>query len=216
MSTDPENPTAAAGDGSEKGFVQYLQDQPGSVPAVLVPPVTETDVRPSVLESFTYLFRCDQWLLVLIIGGASIFLHGIIPFVPLMFFIGFALFFVEQSIRYPESDPFGFDFDHFSKYLERGLWPVLAQIALTFLLSIPYGLFMLAMFLGTTGLIGLATGPDSETAGIIAIDLHAEDELREGARLARGRVDDRQHLGHRLFLGRGLRVPVESGSFVEL
>ena len=137
-------------------------------PASLLPPSCRTE-RPSVLEAFTFLFQSDQWILILLLGGCCILVAGMIPIVPLMFFNGYVFFLVEQNIRRPESKPFLLNFDHASLYLERGLWPVLAQVVLGLLLMVPVSICMVVLLAGGAVLAGGLAETNGQTAAIILV-----------------------------------------------
>jgi hypothetical protein len=140
----------------------------GDEPSSILPPTCRSE-RPSVLEAFTFLFQSDQWILILVLGGCCILLAGMIPVVPLMFFNGYVLFLVEQRIRRPENKPFVLNFDHASLYLERGLWPVLAQVVLGLVLMVPMSICMVILIVGGAILAGGLAENDGQTAAIIAM-----------------------------------------------
>lgn len=134
----------------------------------ILPPSPRSE-RPSVLESFTFLFQSDQWILILVLGGCCILLAGMIPIVPLMFFNGYVLFLVEQRIRRPQIKPFALNFDHASLYLERGVWPILAQVVLGLIMMVPMSICFVVLIAGGAVIAGGLVEGDEQTAAIIAI-----------------------------------------------
>ena len=113
--------------------------------------------RPSVLEAFTFLFKAERWLLILVIGGCCYLLSGMVPIVPVMFFSGYIMFLIEQQIRRPNATVLFPNFDDVGAYLERGAWTVLAQIVLGILISIPMticliGLIIITLAVGESGI----------------------------------------------------------------
>ena len=103
--------------------------------------------HPSVIEAFTFLLKAERWPLILLIGGCSYLLSGMVPIVPVMFFSGYIMFLIEQQIRRPNAPVLFPNFDDTAAYLERGAWTVLAQIVLGILISIPTTMFLIALII---------------------------------------------------------------------
>jgi hypothetical protein len=137
--------------------------------STLILPPSPRSERPSVLESFTFLFQSEQWALILVLGGCCILLAGMIPIVPLMFFNGYVLFLVEQRIRRPHIKPFALNFDHASLYLERGVWPILAQVVLGLILMVPMTLCFVVLIAGGAVIAGGLADGDEQTAALLTI-----------------------------------------------
>ncbi|HEX5790167.1 MAG TPA: DUF4013 domain-containing protein [Luteolibacter sp.] len=113
--------------------------------------------------SITDFFRSQKWGTSLLLGAVCI----LIPMVGPIVLSGWAL--TQLWGRGPSSDPQGappFDFQHFSKYLMRGLWPFLVQLVASVVI-IP--VIMVVMFAGM-GIVaaGASAGSDSQAAGIVA------------------------------------------------
>ena len=103
--------------------------------------------HPSVIEAFTFLLKAERWPLILLIGGCSYLLSGMVPIVPVMFFSGYIMFLIEQQIRRPNASVLVPNFDDTAAYLERGAWTVLAQIVLGILISIPTTMLLIALII---------------------------------------------------------------------
>lgn len=92
-------------------------------------------------------FKMPQWGMNLLLGA----LAGMIPIVGPMVLLGWHI--TVLWTPGPSSDPAKappFDFQHFSKYLERGLWPFLASLAVS-LAILPLSMILLlgGFMLGT-------------------------------------------------------------------
>ncbi|MEC8800301.1 MAG: hypothetical protein VXX55_06040, partial [Planctomycetota bacterium] len=63
------------------------------------------------IEAFTFLLKAERWPLILLIGGCSYLLSGMVPIVPVMFFSGYIMFLIEQQIRRPNASVLVPNFD---------------------------------------------------------------------------------------------------------
>ena len=84
------------------------------------------------IDSFTDFFKSPKWMMNLLLGGVCV----LIPIVGPMVLLGWLItgFWARQDQRF-ETFP-EFDFSHFGKYLERGLWPFLVAFVVSMAFSI--------------------------------------------------------------------------------
>lgn len=82
------------------------------------------------VESITDFFKSPKWVTNLIFAGLCALVSSIIPLVGIIVLVGWLVtgFYMRQNdedfVTFPD-----FDFNQLGKYLERGLWPVLATAA---------------------------------------------------------------------------------------
>ena len=96
-------------------------------------------------DSVSDFFKSPKWMMNLLLGGVCILIPIIGPMVVLGWLItGFWGRQDENYATFPE-----FDFSHFGKYLERGLWPFLVSLVVG-LLMVPliWVVMIPAMFVG--------------------------------------------------------------------
>jgi hypothetical protein len=122
-------------------------------------------------DSITDFFKSPKWMMNLLLGGVCV----LIPIVGPMVLLGWLItgFWARQDERF-ETFP-EFDFSHFSKYLERGLWPFLvafvASMAVSIVMVPVAWILMIPMML----VGGLSSGANEANAiscfGILALIL---------------------------------------------
>jgi hypothetical protein len=111
------------------------------------------------LRAYNYIFENPNWVNTVLFWSLCILAAGFIPVLPYLLIIGHMFEIVEslyltRGTRYPD-----FDFNRFSEYLGRSIWPFLVSIILMFpLLIILYG-GMFAVFLAAAA-AGAAGGED--------------------------------------------------------
>ena len=111
--------------------------------------------------SVTDFFKSPNWLMNLLLGGICLLLPIVGPMVVLGWLItGFWARQEEGFVTFPD-----FDFSHFGKYLERGLWPFLVFLVVMMTFSIvmvpsAWLLMMPAMLVG-----GLSSGGEANASG---------------------------------------------------
>ena len=111
--------------------------------------------------SISDFFKSPKWLMNLLLAGVCV----LIPIVGLIVVLGWLItgFWARQDERF-ETFP-DFDFSHFGKYLERGLWPFLVTLAVT-LVCVP----LMWVFMIPTMLIGgIASGGEGQASGCFAV-----------------------------------------------
>lgn len=120
-------------------------------------------------DSISDFFKSPKWMMNLLLGGVCV----LIPIVGPMVVVGWLItgFWARQDQNF-ETFP-EFDFSHFGKYLERGLWPFLVAFVVSIVFSI--ALVPLAWVLMIPAmLIGVSSGnePNAGTCfGAIAMIL---------------------------------------------
>ena len=110
--------------------------------------------------SVTDFFKSPNWLMNLLLGGICLLLPIVGPMVVLGWLItGFWARQEEGFVTFPD-----FDFSHFGKYLERGLWPFLVFLVVLMIFSIvmvpsAWILMIPAMLVG-----GLSSGAEANAS----------------------------------------------------
>lgn len=88
-------------------------------------------------DSVTDFFKSPKWMMNMLLGGVCVLIPFVGPIVVLGWLItGFWARQEENFETFPE-----FDFSHFGKYLERGLWPFLV----TFVASMAFSIVMVPL-----------------------------------------------------------------------
>ena len=109
--------------------------------------------------SVSDFFKSPKWMTNLLLGGVC----GLIPIVGPIVLLGWLItgFWARQDENF-ETFP-DFDFSHFGKYLERGLWPFLVTFVVS-LLTVPLMWIVMipAMFVG-----GISAGHSKEAGGCL-------------------------------------------------
>lgn len=83
-------------------------------------------------DSITDFFKSPKWMMNLLLGGVCVLIPIVGPMVVLGWLItGFWARQDENFATFPD-----FDFSHFGKYLERGLWPFLVAFVVSSVFSI--------------------------------------------------------------------------------
>ncbi|HEV2841439.1 MAG TPA: DUF4013 domain-containing protein [Chthoniobacterales bacterium] len=111
--------------------------------------------------SISDFFKSPKWVMNLLLGGVCV----LIPFVGLIVVLGWLVtgFWARQDENF-ESFP-DFDFSHFGKYLERGLWPFLVTLVVSLLLVPVIWVLMIPAML----ISGLVSGNDGTAGGCLAL-----------------------------------------------
>src|SRR4051812_34948383 len=80
------------------------------------------------IASISDFFKSPHWLMNLLLGGVCV----LIPIVGPIVLLGWLItgFWARQNQAFETFPPF--DFSHFGKYLERGLWPFLVTLVASF------------------------------------------------------------------------------------
>jgi len=116
-------------------------------------------------DSVSDFFKSPKWMMNLLLGGVCVLIPIVGPIVVLGWLI--TGFWARQDERF-ETFP-DFDFSHFGKYLERGLWPFLVTFVVSMGLSIVMvpltWLLMIPMML----IGGLSSGHEANAAGCLGV-----------------------------------------------
>jgi hypothetical protein len=118
------------------------------------------------LRVFSYVFESPHWLMTILIGGLCYFSQNAIPLVGTLLFLGYQFEVTEALLRnkgasYPE-----FDFNRFSDYLMRGLWPLLVSLAIAIVVMVPTSVVLF----GAVSVAGaVANAVDKDVAPLIVI-----------------------------------------------
>src|SRR6476620_874281 len=96
--------------------------------------------------SLSDFFKPPKWLMNLLLAGLS----GLIPLIGPIIIKGWLITgFWGRDDERPETFP-EFDFNHFGKYLERGLWPFLVTLVASLGLSMLLAIFIVPMIMVMT------------------------------------------------------------------
>jgi len=120
-------------------------------------------------DSVFDFFKSPKWMMNLLLGGVCV----LIPVVGPMVVVGWLItgFWARQDERF-ETFP-EFDFSHFGKYLERGLWPFLvtfvAGVGVSIVLMPLFWILMIPVMLAG----GASSGGDGNLAGCFAVIIMA-------------------------------------------
>lgn len=109
--------------------------------------------------SVSDFFKSPKWMMNLLLGGVSV----LIPFIGPMVVLGWLItgFWARQDEDYATFPDF--DFSHFGKYLERGLWPFLVTFVVSLVMvPVMWVVMIPAMLLG-----GLSSGHDGNANGCL-------------------------------------------------
>ncbi|MEQ8790866.1 MAG: DUF4013 domain-containing protein [Pirellulaceae bacterium] len=111
------------------------------------------------LRAFSYVFENPNWLMTLLIGGLCYFSQSVIPVVGGLLFLGYQFEVAEALLRnkgtsYPE-----FNFDRFSDYLMRGIWPLLVSLVVAMIAIVPVAMVM-GVMMGLFGAVAQAIDDD--------------------------------------------------------
>jgi hypothetical protein len=111
--------------------------------------------------SVSDFFKSPKWMMNLLLGGVCV----LIPIVGPMVVLGWLItgFWARQDENF-ETFP-DFDFSHFGKYLERGLWPFLVAFVASMAVSIVMVPLIWLMMIPTMLVGSLSSGHESNAAG---------------------------------------------------
>ena len=132
-----------------------------------MPPPTTPAFKPieriQYLRMYNYIFENPNWMTNVLLGG----LCGLIPVVGPLVMLGYQFEIVIALLqtggtRYPD-----FDFNRFSDYLMRGLWPFLVQLVAGMVLMVPVMILAMVPFFV---LMGLASNANNDaTMGLVVM-----------------------------------------------
>jgi hypothetical protein len=128
-------------------------------------------VTVNYTASVSDFFKSPKWMMNLLLGGVCV----LIPIVGQMVVLGWLItgFWARQDERF-ETFP-DFDFSHFGKYLERGLWPFLVAFVASMAVSIVMVPLIWLLMVPTMLVGSLSSGGHQSNAagcfGVIAVIL---------------------------------------------
>jgi hypothetical protein len=117
-------------------------------------------------DSVSDFFKSPKWMMNLLLGGVCV----LIPIVGPMVVLGWLItgFWARQDERF-ETFP-DFDFSHFGKYLERGLWPFLVAFVTSMAVSIVMVPLIWALMIPVMLVGGLSShGHEANAAGCLGV-----------------------------------------------
>ncbi len=116
------------------------------------------------IASISDFFKSPKWMMNLLLGGVCVLIPVVGPIVVLGWLI--TGFWARQDERF-ETFP-DFDFSHFGKYLERGLWPFLV----TFVAGVGASIVLIPLFwilmIPAMLAVGASSGGDANVGGCFA------------------------------------------------
>jgi MFS family permease len=116
-------------------------------------------------ESVSDFFKSPKWMMNLLLGGVCVLIPIIGPIVVLGWLI--TGFWARQDERF-ETFP-DFDFSHFGKYLERGLWPFLVTFVASMAVSIVMVPLIWVLMIPMMLVGGLSSGHERNAAGCVGL-----------------------------------------------
>lgn len=105
------------------------------------------------MRSIQFIMDRKSWMSNILMGGLCL----LIPVVGPLVFSGYLFIVIESLKRDPDHVDYpDFDFNQFSKYLMRGVWPFLMRLVLGMVIGLPLG-FLMAIFMIAGGAIAGGT-----------------------------------------------------------
>src|SRR5688572_25726962 len=130
-----------------------------SFPVATPKPVETAPLGPfrfECLRAYNYIFENPNWLNTVLLWSVCILAAGFIPILPYLLIIGHMFEIVEslyltRGTRYPD-----FDFNRFSEYLSRSIWPFLVGIiaAIPLVIVIYGGMVVVVLAAAAAGAAG--------------------------------------------------------------
>lgn len=113
---------------------------------------------PAALTDF---FKSPKWVMNLLLGSVCFMIPAVGPFV----FMGWLITgFWGRDDQRPETFP-DFDFNHFVKYMERGLWPFLVSLVTSLVIAIPMMVLWFGFIFGVVGMDSRRHGAHGASEG---------------------------------------------------
>ncbi|HUE74265.1 MAG TPA: DUF4013 domain-containing protein [Pirellulaceae bacterium] len=141
----------------------YPSSDPYATPSAL-PPKPGMDAPPMrYMEAYSYIFAHPEWTTNVLLAAVC----SLIPVVGNIVLLGYQYEIIEAMHRFPGQLYPKFDFNRFSQYLMRGVWPFLVNLIVGVVIQIPIqcGNFTLM------GLSAAAGGGGGEEAAGVALGL---------------------------------------------
>ena len=89
--------------------------------------------KPQYFAALNYFFEQPDWGNSLLFGSLCM----LIPVVNNLILFGYRYEIVEMKVRFPDQQYPKFEFNRFSQYITRGVWPFLIDFIVQFLINIP-------------------------------------------------------------------------------
>lgn len=118
------------------------------------------------MHAYGYIFENPNWSTNVLYGFLCFMSSQIIPVVGQLLFMGYQFEVIESLHRHPSKTYPDFDFNKFSYYLQRSLWPFLVSLICVLPLFL---IAMAAMGGGVLALIAVAGAMDKDGAPVVLI-----------------------------------------------
>jgi hypothetical protein len=115
--------------------------------------------KPQYFAALNSFFEHPDWGNTLLLGSLCM----LIPVINNMIMFGYRYEIVEMKVRFPDQLYPKFDFNRFSQYLTRGIWPFLIDFAIQFVINIPLQISVWIMI----GLGNLAGNSESRVLVVV-------------------------------------------------
>jgi hypothetical protein len=130
----------------------YPSSDPYATPSALPPKPGMEPPKLRYFESFQYIFAHPEWTTSVLLAAVCM----LIPVLNQILMQGYMFEIVESFHRYPGHLYPKFDFNRFSQYLMRGVWPFLVGMIVGFIVQMPlfcgvYGVFVAGMIAFSAG-----------------------------------------------------------------
>lgn len=89
--------------------------------------------KAQYFAAMNYVFEHPEWVMTVLLGSVCM----LIPILSSLIIFGYRYEIVEMKLRFPDQLYPKFDFNRFSQYLTRGLWPFLIDFIVQFVINIP-------------------------------------------------------------------------------
>jgi hypothetical protein len=122
----------------------FPSSDPYATPSALPPKPGMEPAAMRYLESFQYIFAHPEWILSLVLASVC----SLIPVIGGIVVLGYQYEIVESLHRFPGQLYPKFDFNRFSQYLMRGVWPFLVGLIVSFIIQMPLCCGFYVMFVG--------------------------------------------------------------------
>ncbi len=138
-----------------------MSSDPNSTVPSKLSPTEGTVPEPQYFAALNYFFEHPDWGMTLLLGSLCM----LIPVINNMIMFGYRYEIVEMKLRFPDQLYPKFDFNRFSQYLTRGIWPFLIDFILQFVINIPLQLSIWMMI----GLANVAGASESQALIVVTI-----------------------------------------------
>jgi hypothetical protein len=116
--------------------------------------------KPQYFAALNYFFEHPDWGNSLLYGSLCM----LIPILNSLVLLGYRYEIVEMKVRFPDQQYPRFDFNRFSPYITRGVWPFLIDFLVQFIINIPIQITVWIVF----GLVNAAGRSESRVWVVVA------------------------------------------------